>query len=40
MENAIEDYLMENRKDLGVSINFDEIDVILAKCLKVAKNNY
>ncbi|WP_262987126.1 hypothetical protein [Aequorivita vladivostokensis] len=40
MENAIEDYLMEHRKDLGVSINFDEIDVILAKCLKVAKNNY
>ena len=40
MENAIEDYLMEHRKDLGVSINFDEIDSILAKCLKVAKNNY
>ncbi|QAA80810.1 type I restriction endonuclease subunit R [Aequorivita sp. H23M31] len=40
MENEIEDYLMEHRKDLGVSINFDEIDIILAKCLKVAKNNY
>ena len=40
MENAIEDYLMEHRKDLGVSINFEELDSILAKCLKVAKNNY
>ncbi|HET8839021.1 MAG TPA: HsdR family type I site-specific deoxyribonuclease, partial [Flavobacteriaceae bacterium] len=40
MENEIEDYLMEHRKDLGVSINFEEIDSILAKCLKVAKNNY
>jgi type I restriction enzyme R subunit len=40
MENEIEDYLMKHRKDLGVSINFDEIDIILAKCLKVAKNNY
>lgn len=40
MENAIEDYLMEHRKDLGVSISFEELDSILAKCLKVAKNNY
>lgn len=40
MENKIEDYLMLHRKDLGVDLNFDEIDLILAKCLKVAKNNY
>lgn len=40
MENEIEDYLMEHRKDLGVDINFNEIDAILVKCLKVAKNNY
>jgi type I restriction enzyme R subunit len=40
MENEIEDYLMEHRKDLGVDINFNEIDAILLKCLKVAKNNY
>jgi|AntAceMinimDraft_11_1070367.scaffolds.fasta_scaffold03895_2 type I restriction enzyme R subunit len=40
MENEIEDYLMEHRKDLGVEINFDDIDAILVKCLKVAKNNY
>lgn len=40
MENQIEDYLMAHRKDLGVELSFDDIDEILAKCLKVAKNNY
>jgi len=40
MENDIEDFLMEHRKDLGIEVTFDEIDAILAKCLKVAKNNY
>ncbi len=40
MENAIEDYLMEHRKTLGIEINFDEIDEILKACLTVAKNNY
>ncbi|MCE7864279.1 MAG: type I restriction endonuclease subunit R [Bacteroidetes bacterium CHB5] len=40
MENAIEDFLMEHRKDMGIEITFDEIDAILVKCLKVAKNNY
>jgi len=40
MENAIEDFLMEHRKDLGIEITFDEIDEILVKCLKVAKNNF
>lgn len=40
MENAIEDFLMEHRKDMGTEITFDEIDEILTKCLKVAKNNY
>src|SRR5690554_1007255 len=40
MENGIEDYLMAHRKDMGVDLNFDEIDLILAKCLKVAKNNF
>lgn len=40
MENKIEDYLMAHRKDMGVDLNFEEIDLILAKCLKVAKNNY
>lgn len=40
MENEIEDYLIEHRKDLGVEITFEDIDAILVKCLKVAKNNY
>lgn len=40
MENEIEDYLIDHRKTLGVEITFDEIDEILSKCLKVAKNNY
>lgn len=40
MENDIEDYLIEHRKTMGVELTFDEIDEILAKCLKIAKNNY
>ena len=40
MENAIEDYLLDNRSTLGLDLTFDEIDEILVKSLKVAKNNY
>jgi len=40
MENDLEDYLISHRKDLGLEITFDEIDSILEKCLKVAKNNF
>lgn len=40
MENEIEDYLMDSRKTLGVELTFEQIDEILAKCLKVAKNNF
>ena len=40
MENEIEDYLIEHRNTLGLDITFEEIDEILTKCLKVAKNNY
>ena len=40
MENDIEDYLLTQRKELGVEISFEEIDEILVKCLKVAKHNY
>lgn len=40
MENDIEDYLIAHRKDLGLEITFDQIDSILEKCLKVAKNNF
>ncbi|MEQ9442902.1 MAG: type I restriction endonuclease subunit R [Cyclobacteriaceae bacterium] len=41
MENEIEDYLFSKRKAFGgKEITFDEIDLILQKCLKLAKNNY
>lgn len=40
MQNQIEDYLLEHRTDLGIEITFEQIDTILLKCLKVAKNNY
>lgn len=40
IENDIEDYLISQRNNLGVKITFDQIDDILEKCLKVAKNNY
>ena len=40
IENAIEDYLLLHRKDLGAELTFDEIDAILEKCLKSAKHNY
>lgn len=40
MENEVEDYLMSHRKSLGVDITFDDLDAILDKCLKVAKNNF
>lgn len=40
MENQIEDYLISKRSQLGIEISFDEIDAILIKCLRVAKNNF
>lgn len=40
MENAIEDFLIDHRKTLGIELTFDEIDEILLQCLKVAKHNY
>lgn len=40
MENEVEDYLMAHRKSLEVDITFDDLDIILDKCLKVAKNNF
>ena len=40
MENKIEDFLIDHRKTLGIEITFDQIDDILVKCLKVAKNNF
>lgn len=40
MEDQIEDYLMSKRNALGINISFEDIDIILIKCLRVAKNNF
>ena len=40
MENEIEDYLYEHRTDFGYEMSFNDIDLIMPKCLKVAINNY
>lgn len=40
MEDQIEDYLISKRSQLGVEISFNEIDTLLIKCLRVAKNNF
>ena len=40
MENAIEDFLIDHRKAIGIELTFDEIDDIISRCLKVAKHNY
>ncbi len=38
MKNDVEDYLLAKRKDLGVEINFIQLDLILDEVLKVARN--
>jgi type I restriction enzyme R subunit len=40
MENDIEDYLLYANKEFNLNITFEQIDNILLKCLKTAKNNY
>ncbi|MFD0699999.1 type I restriction endonuclease subunit R [Myroides pelagicus] len=40
MYNDIEDYLIEYKADLGVDLDYDTIDMILDRGIKVAKNNY
>jgi type I restriction enzyme R subunit len=40
MENEIEDYLLYANKEFNLNITFEQIDNILLKCLKTAKNNY
>jgi len=40
MENDIEDFLIGKRTLFGFEISFDEMDTLLIKCLKVAKNNF
>jgi type I restriction enzyme R subunit len=38
MKNDVEDYLLSKRKELGVEINYSQIDEILLEVLKVAIN--
>ena len=38
--NGVEDYLLENREDIGVDLSFAEIDDIIALILKIAKSSY
>jgi type I restriction enzyme R subunit len=40
MENKIEDYLIEQKNQLGIDLSWTDMDQILGKCLKVAKHNY
>lgn len=40
MENDIEDFLISQGQSLGLNLDFDTIDMILSKAMKVAINNY
>ena len=38
MKNALEDYLLDHRKEFGVELSFTQLDLILDKVMGVAKN--
>jgi len=40
MLNEIEDYLYEIRDERGVDLSEDDIDLIMEKCLEIAKKRY
>lgn len=40
MRNRIEDYLHDLKQDAGLALTFEEIDVILEKCLDIARRRY
>ncbi|HFA48294.1 MAG TPA: type I restriction endonuclease subunit R [Bacteroidetes bacterium] len=40
ISNAVEDYFLEKRKEIGVELSFGEIDKIITQVLKISKNNY
>ena len=40
MKNRIEDYLHELKQEAGIDLSFEEIDVILEKCLDIARRRY
>lgn len=40
MQNEIEDYLLDSQREVGVEINFDQLDAILSDIIRIAKNVY
>ena len=40
MQGAIDNFLLENSKNLGLELNYEELDEILLRSLKVAKHNF
>lgn len=40
MKNQIEDYLHDLKQELGLSLTFEDIDLILEKCLDIARRRY
>jgi type I restriction enzyme R subunit len=40
MKNRIEDYLHDLKQELGLTLTFEDIDLILEKCLDIARRRY
>ena len=40
MKNQIEDYLHDLKQETGLSLTFEDIDLILEKCLDIARRRY
>jgi type I restriction enzyme R subunit len=40
MKNQIEDYLHDMKQETGLSLTFEDIDLILEKCLDIARRRY
>ncbi|MBN8666178.1 MAG: type I restriction endonuclease subunit R [Chitinophagales bacterium] len=40
IQNALEDYLLDKYREWGVTVNYDELDELMGRMIKVAKNVY
>ena len=40
MKNQIEDYLHDLKQETGLTLTFEDIDVILERCLDIARRRY
>ena len=40
MKNQIEDYLHDLKQEAGIPLTFEDIDLILEKCLDIARRRY